>query len=173
MVKSQEVTLKKSRLPATELGTDKSQYGGYITRHWNGMNSHWMFWIGGLSWRFSVSSFCDIWKLTFCDFITFFLLFAKSYPLIFLMCFIRGIIAYLCLNMINFDAVDFSGHRSKEVISFFWRSVYIQHTEVIVQWNLGIKRSDITKPSYNKVILLVPALYISSFFYPDIMRNLI
>ena len=28
------------------------------------------------------------------------------------------------------------------------------------------------KPSYNKVILLVPALYISLFFYPDIMRNL-
>ena len=43
----------------------------------------------------------------------------------------------------------------------------------IIQWNLIIKRSDITKPSYNKVILLVPALYISLFFYPDIMRNLI
>ena len=42
-----------------------------------------------------------------------------------------------------------------------------------VQWNFIIKRSDITKPSYNKVILLVPALYISLFFYPDIMRNLI
>ena len=27
-----------------------------------------------------------------------------------------------------------------------------------------IKRSDITKPSYNKEILLVPALYISLFF---------
>ena len=26
--------------------------------------------------------------------------------------------------MINFDAVDFSGRRSEEVISFFWRSVY-------------------------------------------------
>ena len=36
-----------------------------------------------------------------------------------------------------------------------------------IQWNLVIKRSDITKPSYNKVILLVPALYISLFFYPD------
>ena len=42
-----------------------------------------------------------------------------------------------------------------------------------LQWNLVIKRSDITKPSYNKVILLVPVLYISLFFYPDIMRNLI
>ena len=36
-----------------------------------------------------------------------------------------------------------------------------------VQWNLVMKRSDITKPSYNKVILLVPALYISLFFYPE------
>ena len=33
----------------------------------------------------------------------------------------------------------------------------------VVQWNLVIKRSDITKPSYNKVILLVPPLYISLF----------
>ena len=45
--------------------------------------------------------------------------------------------------------------------------------EVIILWNLVIKRSDITKPSYNKVILLVPAFYISLFFYPDITRNLI
>ena len=29
------------------------------------------------------------------------------------------------------------------------------------------------KPCYNKVILLVPALYISLCFYPDITRNLI
>ena len=28
--------------------------------------------------------------------------------------------------MINFDAVDFSEHCSEEVISFFWRSVYLQ-----------------------------------------------
>ena len=40
---------------------------------------------------------------------------------------------------------------------------------ILIQWNLVIKRSDITKPSYNnlKVILLVPALYISLFLYPD------
>ena len=37
----------------------------------------------------------------------------------------------------------------------------------LLQWNLVIKRSDITKPSYNKVILLVPALYISLSFYPE------
>ena len=32
-----------------------------------------------------------------------------------------------------------------------------------LHWNLVIKRSDITKPSYSKVILLVPALYICFF----------
>ena len=35
-----------------------------------------------------------------------------------------------------------------------------------VQWNLVMKSSDITKPSYNKVILVVPALCISLFFSP-------
>ena len=40
-----------------------------------------------------------------------------------------------------------------------------------IQWNLVIKKSDITKPSYNKVILLVPALYISLVFYPDIYEK--
>ena len=49
----------------------------------------------------------------------------------------------------------------------------MSRNDKIVQWNLVIKRSDITKPFYNKVILLVPALYISLFFYPDIRRNLI
>ena len=39
---------------------------------------------------------------------------------------------------------------------------YCSHMQV--QWNLVIKRSDITKPSYNKVIFLVPALYIYLFF---------
>ena len=34
-----------------------------------------------------------------------------------------------------------------------------------IQWNLVIKRSDITKPSYNKVILLVPDLYIFLCFF--------
>ena len=28
--------------------------------------------------------------------------------------------------MINFDEVDFSERRSEEVISFFWRSVYLK-----------------------------------------------
>ena len=32
----------------------------------------------------------------------------------------------MCPNMIDFDGVNFSEHRSEEVISFFWRSVYRQ-----------------------------------------------
>ena len=110
----------------SELGTDNSQYGGYIIRLWNWMNSYWMLWTGGLSWRFSASSFCDFFKMTFnLQFHRIFLLFDKRNPLIFQMWFIRRTIAYLCPNMINFDEVDFSDCRSEEVISFFWRSVYI------------------------------------------------
>ena len=37
---------------------------------------------------------------------------------------LRSIKAYLCPN-INFDSMDFSEHRPEEVISFFWRSVYV------------------------------------------------
>ena len=48
-----------------------------------------------------------------------FLLFGKYNLLIFQMCFIRRTVAYVCLNMINFDEVDFSERRSEEVISFF------------------------------------------------------
>ena len=66
-----------------------------------------MFWIDGLLRRFSASSFCDFWKVTFSNFITFFSFMAKEIFLNNLMCVIRRIIAYLCLNMINFDAVDF------------------------------------------------------------------
>ena len=42
-----------------------------------------------------------------------------------------------------------------------------------IQWNLVLEMSDITKPSYNKVILVVPALYNSFFVYPDITGNMI
>ena len=43
-------------------------------------------------------------------------LFGKSNILILQMCIIRRTIAYLCLNMINFDEVDFSERRSEEVM---------------------------------------------------------
>ena len=38
---------------------------------------------------------------------------------------LSSIKAYLCLNIIKFDSVDFSQRRPEEVISFFWRSVYL------------------------------------------------
>ena len=62
--------------------------------------------------------------MTFCDFITFFLLIGKSNLLIFQMCFIRRTIPYLFLNMIKFDAVDFNERRSEEVMFVLTFSVY-------------------------------------------------
>ena len=53
----------------------------------------------------------------------------------------------------------------------FMERTNLTELKFVIQWNLVIKRSDITKPSYHKVILLVPALYISLFFDPDIMRH--
>ena len=56
-------------------------------------------------WPFSISSyFSPFWQ---------------SNILIFQLCVIWRTVAYLCLNMINFDAVDISERRSEEVISFF------------------------------------------------------
>ena len=72
-----EIT-ETARLPGTELGTHNSQYGSYITCLWNWMTCYWMFWIGGLSWRFSARSFCDFWKATCCDFIAFSPFWAKA-----------------------------------------------------------------------------------------------
>ena len=62
------------------------------------------------------SSFCDIEELTSCDFTGFFGF-----------CFVlqMWIVANLCSNTINFEAVNFSDCRSEEGISLFWRSVYL------------------------------------------------
>ena len=46
--------------------------------------------------------------------------------LCFYMCLLRINLPNLCPNMNHFDAVDFSECHSEEVISFFWRSVYIK-----------------------------------------------
>ena len=54
-------------------------------------------------------------KMTFYNF-TFFPVFDKSNPLIFQMCSMRSIIAYLCPNIINFDVVEFSERRSEKVM---------------------------------------------------------
>ena len=54
-------------LSGWEFEADKSRYGVYVTRHWNWMNSYWLFWISCLRGARSVSSFCDFWKITFRD----------------------------------------------------------------------------------------------------------
>ena len=106
-----------------ELGTDNSQYGGYITRLWKCMNSYWMFWIhvGGLLWKFSVSSFCDFWKITFWDFTKCFSFLAKA-TLWFSDLFHEENYSLSISKTPNM--IDFSECRSEEVIRFFWCSVY-------------------------------------------------
>ena len=54
-------------------------------------------------------------------------------------------------------------HKADYLCSMYPTSLTEFAIYYVVQWNLVTKRSDITKPSYNKVILLVPALYISLF----------
>ena len=54
-------------LSGWEFEADKTWYGIYVTRHWNWMNSYWMFWIGHLRGARWVSSFCDFRKITFGD----------------------------------------------------------------------------------------------------------
>ena len=112
-----------AHLPGWEFEADKSRYGGYIhilvTRHWNWMNSYWIFWIGCLRGACCVSSFCDFLNMTFCDLTTLSSFLTQANLGVF-RCSYQGV---LKRNIINFDAVDFSECRPEEVISFFWHSV--------------------------------------------------
>ena len=53
------------------------------------------------------------------------LLFDSTKHLLFEMSVVTSTVVKLCPNMIHFDAVEFSECRSEEVISLFWRSVYV------------------------------------------------
>ena len=77
----------------------------------------------GQTWRPGCEQF--LWFLTnyLVQFHRIFLQFGSSKPFC-LKGALRSIKAYLCPN-INSNAVDFSERHSKEVISFFWRSVYL------------------------------------------------
>ena len=129
--------------------TDNRQYSGYITRLWNWMNSYWMFWIDGLS--------CDFWRVTFCNFIAFFPFWQKQPFNLSDVLHIRRTIAYLCLNMINFDAVDFSEHRSEEVMFLLMLSVCIllckmQLLGMMKNWTSNFlihSQAPISKPLYH------------------------
>ena len=112
-------------LSGWDFKTDNSPYCIYITRHWNWMNSYWMFWIGRLCGARSVSSFCDFRKMTFLWFNRIFSFLTPKISCVYQIFLLRSIKAYLCPNIIHFDGVDFSERRPEEVISFFWRSVYL------------------------------------------------
>ena len=81
------------------------------------------------------------------DFLRFhhdFLLFGKSNLSIFQMCFIRITIAYLCLKMIDFDAVDFSERRSEEVMFLLTLSVVFSYPNFDTHYMGGRTKSKIT-----------------------------
>ena len=71
---------------------------------------------------------------TSCDFTAFFFCLIEVI-LYFFRCalILRMTLANLCQNKFHFDAVDFSECRSEEVMSFFWRSVYVAARIVHVQ----------------------------------------
>ena len=65
-----------------------------------------------------------------------FLLFEVRKSCVFQIFLLRSIKAYLCLNIINLDSVDFSERRPEEVISFFWRSVYVSACLCVRVYNI-------------------------------------
>ena len=89
------------------------------SRYWIWMNSYWNV---RKSVRWKGSSFCDFeiglvviwrhlshfWHIRFLCFLTWVM---------------RRTVANINPKLIHFDAVDFSGHHSKKLLSFFWRSV--------------------------------------------------
>ena len=100
-----------------------------------------MFWIGCRRGarlelaRWAVSAIFENWPLWFSRI---FLLFDTRKSCVFqIFLLIRSIKANLCPNIINFDSVDFSEHRPEEVISFFWRSVYLLYIYSIFILSLG------------------------------------
>ena len=112
-----------ARLSDSVYDPDKSQYCGCIIHHCYWINSYWIISICGLPWRFSVSSFCEFLKITFCIFTAFFSFLPQANRcLFFRLCLIRSTLA--CTNMIKFDEMEFSEHVPEEVIIVFWRLVY-------------------------------------------------
>ena len=82
-----------------------------------------MFWIGCLREQFL--RFSKNYLLWFNRIL---LLFDTKKSFVFQILLLRSIKAYFCPNIINFDSMDFSERRPEEVISFFWRSVYLRMT---------------------------------------------
>ena len=88
-----------------------------------------MFWIACLRVahpelaRWAVSAIFEKWPSVIFNHI--FLLLDTRKSCVFQIFLIRSIKAYLCPTIIDIDCVDFSEGCPEEVISFFWRSVYV------------------------------------------------
>ena len=76
----------------------------------------------------SVSSFCDFRKKLPFVIKPYCLLFEARIPCVFLIFLSRNIKAYLCPNMINFNAMDFSERRPEEVMFLLTLSVFTHYT---------------------------------------------
>ena len=105
------------------------------------------------------SSFGDFWKLTSCD-DRIYLLFDWSKLLFLSMRLLRINLPNLCPNVIHVDALDFSEWHSKEVISFFWRSVYISINLI----NLSIHKHPSKKVTQHDFNWLLYNLFIKNGF---------
>ena len=90
------------------------------------MNSFWILWIGHLRGarselaQWAVSVIFEKWPFVIKPY---FLLFEARISSVFLIFLLRSIKAYLCPNMITFDAVDFSERRPEEAMFLLTLSV--------------------------------------------------
>ena len=94
------------------------------------------------------SNFCDFWKWTSCNFIAFIssLIEVNSRFFRCALIILRINLPNLCPSMNHFDTtVDFSECHSEEVISFFWRSVYVLLT-CALYWSVGNKGASSLRP---------------------------
>ena len=128
MVKSRKVIFRKSQiLLATDVAYSKHSIAIDSISMAGCINAVWAIVCFEIPAR-EASIFCDFWKLTSCNFIA---LISTFIEVNLLLCLLRINLPNLCPNMNHFDAADFSEWHSEEVISFFWRSVYISK----ISWN--------------------------------------
>ena len=138
MVWSRKVIFRKSQKLLTERALSKLHRGGLFIK----FKSYSFNFNGGL--RKHRAGYCLLrtpgqrgkqflrfLKTDLLRFHSIYLLFDWIKLLFFYMCLLRKNLHNMCQNMNHFDAVDFSEWHSEEVISFFWRSVYIPQPNLL------------------------------------------
>ena len=148
MVWSRKVIFRKSQKLLTERALSELHWGGLFIK----FNSYSFNFNGGL--RKHRAGYCLLrtpgpWGKQFLWFLkTDLLRFHPIYLLLdwikllfFYMCLLRINLPNICPNMNHFDAVDFSECHSEEVISFFWRSVYIHTVKISSNWYAKLEMS--------------------------------